>query len=54
MSADEIKKLKLIAEKTRKEARTKQEIHDTFLSAGIVDSKGKLKHPYKSIFDPQK
>ena len=54
MSADELKKLKQIAEKTRKEARTKQEIQDTFQSAGIVDSEGNLKNPYKNIFDPRK
>lgn len=51
MSNEQIKILNTIANKTRNESRTKEEIHSTFKSAGIIDAKGNLTPQYKNIFD---
>ena len=50
MCTEELKKLNELANKTRKEKRSKEDIADTFRAAGIIDSNGSLKSPYKNIF----
>ena len=50
MSAEDIKRLKRIITKSIISPRSVNEIKKTFIEAGFIDSKGRVKYPYKEIF----
>ena len=50
MSADDIKRLDKILTSRIKNPRPIHEVKKTFVAAGFIDYKGRVKNPYKSIF----
>jgi len=52
MSTEETIRIKKLITEAIDEERSKEEVIDIFIDAGILTKKGKLKAPYKEIFIP--
>lgn len=54
MSSEDIKRLKRLIQNAKREKRSDTEVFKTFKNAGIIDTKGNLKDPYKNLQIPVK
>jgi len=50
MNTEETEKIQVIVKEAINGERSKKEAFETFVNAGIITKKGKLKSPYKEIF----
>jgi len=53
MTTTEARRIIRLLKETAREERTREEITQTFIEAGIITAKGNLREPYKELFVPQ-
>ena len=54
MSNEDLKRLKRLIQNAKRDKRSDAEVFRTFKDAGIIDTKGNLKEPYKNLQIPVK
>ena len=54
MSNEDLKRLKKLIQNAKRDKRSDREVFRTFRNAGIIDTKGNLKEPYKNLQIPVK
>lgn len=54
MSNEDLNRLRRLIQNAKRDKRSDREVFKTFRNAGIIDTKGNLKEPYKNLQIPVK